>query len=83
MRYPLMRGERVTYDGQKLSAILEEQGRRAQWLADRTGRHKSPVSRMLSGQQPMTEEFAREAAALLQIPVDLLRADREPAEIAS
>lgn len=68
-------------DSTRLGQLLLYQGRKARWLADRTGYDESTVSRFLSGKQPMSADFVRLAAGLLGVPAEWL-AEEEPADVA-
>lgn len=70
------------YSGARIKQILEHQGRRQEWLAERTGRSKFDVSRFLSGARRMPDEFAERSAELLDVPLELLAETQEPSEVA-
>lgn len=69
----------MKYDRTKLRAVMDEQGRRNDWLAIQTAYRTETVARYLSGQYPISGEFATKAAKALGIPVDWLQVD-EPVQ---
>ena len=58
-----------------LAAVLDAQGRRLVWVADRLGVDSSPISRWRSGERPISELRRLELAVVLEVdPRDLLDA---------
>ena len=55
-----------------LSAVLEQQERSAAWLARRTGKSPSYVTRVLNGERRPSEHFKHAAAVALNVPVTVL-----------
>ena len=60
------------FDAQRLWRYLEYEERSMSWLAQKTGFSRSYLTKMRSGQKPVTEKFARRAADTLKVPLDLL-----------
>jgi len=56
----------------KLRQVLEKQGRKTKWLAERTGYSYQYVVSVLNGTFPMREEFRQKCADALDLPVDVL-----------
>lgn len=73
----------MQYDGRKLEAVIEAQGRTVRWLANRINVHESTLSRMINGVRPLTEEVAEAVAPVLGIPVSFLAADEPVVKVAS
>lgn len=64
----------------QLQAVLDQQERTASWLARKTGKSPSYVTRVLLGQRRPSEEFKSRAADALGVPAALLfRDEREAA----
>lgn len=61
-----------------IEQIIEEQGRRRNWLAQRLGVSPSMVTLLLKGERRWTAEYRRAAAEALQIPEAILFADLLP-----
>ena len=59
-------------DADTLSRILEEQGRRQDWLAKQVGVSPSNVTRWCNGTLPIGEEYLDKIALALDIPLFLL-----------
>lgn len=55
-----------------LSATLEAQERTAAWLARKTGKSPSYVTRVLNGERRASKAFQLAAADALSVPVELL-----------
>lgn len=70
----------MKYDRIKLREVMDEQGRRNDWLAAQTEYTTETVARYMSGQYVISDRFAERAARALGIPVAWLRLD-EPAEV--
>lgn len=68
------------FSGYRLGQAMDAQGRRQDWLAELLDVSPSYVSKLISGDKPVTEEIARTAAKFLGIPVDWLR---EPVEVSA
>jgi transcriptional regulator with XRE-family HTH domain len=62
--------------------ILREQGRNNVWLAKRTGYRYTYVRQMACGAEPVTAEFRRRAAEVLNVPESILSPEPEPASVA-
>lgn len=63
----------------QLQAVLDQQERTASWLARKTGKSPSYVTRVLQGQRRPSEEFKARAADALGVPAVLLFPEREAA----
>jgi transcriptional regulator with XRE-family HTH domain len=57
---------------QRLSAVLQAQERTASWLARKTGKSPSYVTRVLLGERRPSDEFKARAAEALGVPAELL-----------
>jgi hypothetical protein len=55
-----------------LATVLASQERTAAWLARRTGKSPSYVTRVLNGERRPSDHFKAAAAAALNVPVSLL-----------
>jgi transcriptional regulator with XRE-family HTH domain len=55
-----------------LSAVLEQQERTASWLARKTGKSPSYVTRVMAGERRPSDDFKVRAADALAVPVSLL-----------
>lgn len=68
----------------RLAKVLEQQERSGSWLARKTGKSASYVTRVLLGQRRPSDDFKARAAEALGVPVELLFEDPaapvEPAE---
>lgn len=51
--------------GTKFDRVMREQGRRATWLAERTGYSNALISRIRSGERAATPDFRRKVAEAL------------------
>jgi transcriptional regulator with XRE-family HTH domain len=60
-----------------LEAVLEEQGRKRRWLADRIGVSESWISHVLAGRHTVDREQGERIAATLGVPFFVLFALRE------
>ena len=58
-----------------LTSVLEQQERTAAWLARRTGKSPSYVTRVLNGERRPSDAFKHRAAQALGVPVSLLFPD--------
>lgn len=56
----------------ELAAVLEQQERTAAWLARRTGKSPSYVTRVLNGERRPSDDFKGAAATALNVPVTVL-----------
>lgn len=56
----------------QLQAVLDQQERTASWLARKTGKSPSYVTRVLQGTRRPSEDFKTRAADALGVPADLL-----------
>lgn len=63
----------------QLQAVLDQQERTASWLARKTGKSPSYVTRVLLGQRRPSEEFKARAADALGVPAALLFRDEPEA----
>ena len=63
----------------QLQAVLEQQERTASWLARRTGKSPSYVTRVLQGHRRPSEDYKARAAEALGVPESLLFPGREAA----
>lgn len=52
--------------------VLEQQGRKLTWLAEKAGVSISYASLMIAGKRPLTPEFRTAAAEALGVPEDVL-----------
>jgi transcriptional regulator with XRE-family HTH domain len=67
--------------GDRLSAVLAQQERNASWLARRTGKSPSYVTRILQGQRRPSDDFKAKASEALGVPVGMLfPAEGQPVE---
>lgn len=57
------------FDVNRLVEAMRYQGRRNQWLAQKTNYSEEYVSRVLAGKNPLTEPFIVSAAQALDIPL--------------
>lgn len=60
------------FDADRLWRYLEVEERSMNWLAQKTGFSSSYLTKMRTGQKPVTERFARSAAEVLKVSVELL-----------
>lgn len=60
----------------QLSAVLRQQERTASWLARKTGKSPSYVTRVLLGERRPSEDFKARAAEALGVPAPLLFTER-------
>lgn len=58
--------------GHPLSAVLESQERSLSWLARKTGKSPSYVTRVLQGERKPSDDFKKRAAEALSVPEHLL-----------
>ena len=65
------------YSHEKLAQVIEEQGRRLDWLAEQLGYTPSYISKLKSGSKPITEEIAVRLAEALNVSVIDLVADQQ------
>lgn len=63
------------YDGRKLQAIMQAQGRRQTWLAQQVGVSVSMINHILKGRKPLTPVMAARIAMALGLPVFCLARD--------
>ena len=56
----------------RLSAVLGQQERTASWLARKTGKSPSYITRVLQGTRRPSQDFKDRAALALGIPADML-----------
>lgn len=63
----------------QLQAVLDQQERTASWLARKTGKSPSYVTRVLQGTRRPSEEFKARAADALGVPASLLFQGKEAA----
>lgn len=68
--------------GTNFDRVMREQGRKATWLAERTGVSVSLITRIRKGQRSASPEFRRAAAAALAVPVEELFPEPTAAEAA-
>lgn len=64
----------------RLSEVLTQQERSASWLARRTGKSPSYVTRVLQGTRRPSVDFKARAAEALGVPESLLFPEPEPTE---
>lgn len=55
-----------------LSAVLASQERSAAWLARKTGKSVSYVTRVIAGERRPSDDFKSQAATALGVPASLL-----------
>ena len=58
--------------GTTFDRLMNEQGRKATWLAEQIGYSSALISRIRSGERAATPDFRRKAAAALGVPEDEL-----------
>lgn len=58
--------------GHPLSAVLESQERTASWLARKTGKSPSYVTRVLQGERNPSPDFKTKSAEALGVPEHLI-----------
>lgn len=58
--------------GHRLQAVLDQQERTASWLARKTGKSPSYVTRVLQGTRRPSDDFRSRAADALGVPETLL-----------
>lgn len=63
----------------RLQAVLDQQERTASWLARKTGKSPSYVTRVLQGTRRPSEDFKARAADALGVPAALLFPERKAA----
>jgi transcriptional regulator with XRE-family HTH domain len=59
--------------GKRIAQVLEEQGRKRIWLAEKLGVSPGHLTRLLQGERPWTEDLVERAAGLLGIRMEDLR----------
>ena len=59
--------------GKRVAEVLEEQGRKRVWLAEKLGVSPGHLTRLLQGERPWTPELVKRAADLLGIRVEVLQ----------
>lgn len=57
----------------RLREVLDEQGRKVNWLAEQTGYRAETISRYLNGATPISRKFALLAATALGVSVEQLQ----------
>jgi len=62
-------------DGAKLSRLMDEQGRRGDWVATKLGVSQATVSLWRNGKQPIPWYWVRPLAEVLGVDEDALLAD--------
>jgi len=67
-----MRNTIHRYAGTKIKVVLDEQGRRQDWLADQVGVAPATVNRWINGSRTVDVANARKIAAILGVPLFLL-----------
>ena len=65
----------MRYEGSRIKALLQAQGRTQEWLADVTDYNAAVVSDFLRGARPVSDRFAERSALHLGVPVDWLAVD--------
>lgn len=65
----------TTYDGQRLKAIMDAQGRRQTWLAEQVGVSVGMINHILHGRKPLTATMATKIAKALGVPPLFLNGD--------
>lgn len=68
------------YDGAKLAAIMQAQGRRQTWLAGQVGVSVGMINHILKGRKPLTPALAERIAVALGLPLFILARDIHGAE---
>ena len=53
--------------GTKFDQVMREQGRRATWLAERTGYSNALISKVRAGERTATADFRRKVADALEM----------------
>ncbi len=61
-----------------IARLIEAQGRRMDWLAERTGISQGYLSHILAGRRRLRSEHAQRIADALQVPVEYIRQSPEP-----
>lgn len=64
--------------GHRLEAVLAQQERTASWLARRTGKSPSYVTRVLNGERRPSADFRQRASEALGIPEAMLFEEERP-----
>lgn len=64
-----------------LKAVLDEQGRKRRWLAERIGVSESSISHVLAGRDTVDREQGERIAGILGVPFFVLFALRERSDI--
>ncbi len=59
------------YNGNRLAVLLDAQGRRQDWLAERSGISRSLLSRLITGSRTVDKATAERIANALQVPLFL------------
>ncbi len=59
------------YNGVKLGPILEAQGRKRRWLAQKVGVSEAWLSYLISGQRTATKDVAERISDTLNVPLFL------------
>lgn len=67
-----MRNTTHRYAGTKIKVVLDEQGRRQDWLADQVGVAPATVNRWIKGSRTVDVRNAQKIAAVLGVPLFLL-----------
>lgn len=65
--------------GTKFDQVMEEQGRKATWLAEQTGFSSALISRVRNGERRPTTAFKRAVAKALEMDESELFPDAEQA----
>lgn len=67
----------------QLKVVLDQQERTAAWLARRTGKSPSYVTRVLNGERRPSDDFKERTAEALGVPVSLLFPEPASEKVAS
>lgn len=68
--------------GSTFDRVMREQGRKATWLAERTGFSPSLITKVRKGERTATPEFRQAVAESLEMPADVLFPEYEQAPTA-
>lgn len=67
-RWQILDATRTTYNGRKVAELIEFRGLRHRWVAEQLDVHYSYLSKLLSGDKPITDDIARRLSVILAVP---------------
>jgi plasmid maintenance system antidote protein VapI len=63
--------------GEAIDRLAREQGRTKWWVAKELGTHPSHLSKLISGERPITERVAIRLASVFDVPVSTFLPEAE------